>query len=404
MTSNDSDNRKKVLVLCTSHNDLGVVLALKKMGYHIIATGNRPNSPGEKYVDEWIPMDYSNKEAILELSERLGIDAICQCCNDYGVYTAAYVAEKMHLPGYDDYDTTLLLHNKDRFRKYADMNGLPTPSAHHFSDRSAAYSWAVANDLYPLIVKPSDASAGNGITKVSSAEEMGDAIDYAFANTRNGVIVIEEYVEGTQHGFCSFLIGKKVRAIASNNEYSIVNPYRVEIDTYPATTSECVEKQLVGIVEGIAEDLNLSDGIFHMQYIFSNNRIYIIEVMRRVLGNMYSVPANRLNNMDWDYWECRAKTGLNMDGFPLSVSQEGYYAYKAILADHNGTIQNVVIHDDLKKHVFYEYRIWSEGYTVTSHLSQPLGFIFMIFDSYDEMDDVLIKGYGGVEITYSNGG
>ena len=112
----------KVLLLCASHNDLGLVYALRKLGYQIIVTGNIPGLIGEKYADVYIKADYSMKEKILEIAKREKVDAICACCNDYGVYTAAYVAEKLGLPGYDSYETTQLLHNKDKFKKFAKKN------------------------------------------------------------------------------------------------------------------------------------------------------------------------------------------------------------------------------------------------------------------------------------------
>lgn len=84
-------NVRRALLLCTSHNDLGLVRALRKLGYYIIATGDRPGAPGERWVDEYIKADYSDKDLILEIAYRKEIDAICPCCNDFGVYTAAYV-------------------------------------------------------------------------------------------------------------------------------------------------------------------------------------------------------------------------------------------------------------------------------------------------------------------------
>ena len=61
---------KKALLLCTSHNDLGLIRALRKLGYYIIATGNVPGLIGEKYVDEYIQADYSDKERILEIAKE----------------------------------------------------------------------------------------------------------------------------------------------------------------------------------------------------------------------------------------------------------------------------------------------------------------------------------------------
>ena len=102
---------KRVLLLCTSHNDLGLIKALRKLGYYIIATGNQEGLPGERWVDEYVKADYSDRDVILEIARAKKIDAICPCCNDFGVYTAAYVAEKLGLGDFDAYETTLLLHN-----------------------------------------------------------------------------------------------------------------------------------------------------------------------------------------------------------------------------------------------------------------------------------------------------
>ena len=110
---------KKVLILNTSHNDLRLILALKEMGFYVVSIGNRPGLVGEKYVNQYIQMDYSCKEEVLALSRKLNIDAICACCNDIGVITAAYVAEEMGLPGHDSYENTLIMHHKDRFKKFA---------------------------------------------------------------------------------------------------------------------------------------------------------------------------------------------------------------------------------------------------------------------------------------------
>ena len=74
----------KALLLCASHNDLGLIRSLRKIGYEIICTGNRRGLAGEKYVDEYIQMDYSDQERVLALAREREVDAIVQCCNDYG--------------------------------------------------------------------------------------------------------------------------------------------------------------------------------------------------------------------------------------------------------------------------------------------------------------------------------
>lgn len=384
--------QKKVLLLCSTHNDLGLVRALRKLGCYIIVTGNVSGLPGEKWCDKFIQADYSDKELILEIAKREKIDAICQCCNDFGVYTAAYVAEKLNLPGYDSYEITLVLHNKDKFKGFAQEYSLLTPASVSFSSIEESKSY-IQNTSYPIIVKPIDCSAGNGITRANNIEEAEESIQHAFSKSREGRIVIEPFITGTQHGFCTFLKDKKVVAICSNNEYSIINPYRVEIDTYPASNYSLVYKVLIEQIEKIADILALSDGIFHLQYIFDGNKPMIIEVMRRILGNMYHVPGNNLCGFDWEYWETRAKCGFSCENFPIYNSQEGYFAYKTILATNNGVICSIDIPDEYGKFLDDVYMLKKEGDVITNYKSEPIGFLFFTFPSQRMMVDILVNNY-----------
>lgn len=388
----------KALLLCASHNDLGLIRALRKLGYEIIVTGNLPGLPGEKYVDKYIQADYSDKELILKIANDEKIDAICQCCNDFGVYTAAYVAEKMHLPGYDSYETTLILHNKDKFKKFAKDYNITTPIASSFSNEGDALQY-IEKLNYPIIIKPTDASAGNGICRADTKEEAIHGIQGAFDKSRAGRIVIEPFITGTQHGFCTFLINQKVVACSSNNEYSFLNPYRVEIDTFPADNYNDVKDTLIEQIERIAMILHLKDGIFHLQYIVQNNKPYIIEVMRRILGNMYSIPASLLNGVDWDYWETRAKCGLSCEHFPRPTQQEGFFAYKTLLGKQNGTIKSIQLPEKYQKFLIRSYLLKKEGDIITRYQSEPVGFLFFMFSSLEEMKRILIEEYDDTIVT-----
>ena len=338
---------------------------------------------------------------ILKIAQENKIDAICQCCNDLGVYTAAYVAEQLGLPGYDSYETTLTLHNKDRFKEFARKYGIQTPQSYGFHAVEQAMKWAETAD-YPLIVKPTDCSAGNGVKKILCREEAKEAIEEAFIKSRQGKIVIERFVSGSQHGFCTFLHNQKVAAYASNNEYSVMNPYRVEIDTFPADNCHKVSGILIAQIEKMASVLNLKDGIFHLQYIMDGDKPQIIEVMRRILGNMYSVPANRLNGMDWDYWEVRAKCGLNCDDFPVRIKQEGYFAYKTILAEKNGIIEKITIPKQYDKYLTDTFLVRQKGDLIENYQIQPVGFLFFMFASQQEMKRVLLEEYRGGMVQIDN--
>lgn len=391
---------KKALILNISHNDIGTISSLKKLGFYVIGTGNNPTLPGKELVDEYIQADFSDKELILSIAINKKIDAICSCCNDFGVITAAYVAEKLNLPGHDTFQNALTLHHKNRFKEFAIKHGIITPPSEAFNDYQRAFSW-IAEQSFPLMIKPVDMTGGKGCSKINSIDEASSAIHHAFNSSKGKVIVIEPYITGTQHACCTFVIDKKVRMICSNNEYSIVNPYKVEVDTFPADDFEDVEPIIVEQIEKIVNILNLNDGIFHVQYIMSNGVPYIIEVMRRVLGNLYMYPAMKLTGLDWEYWETRVHCGLDTKHFPRYTGQHGFWAYRALMGSQNGIVKGLKISSDILEHQIYKFILHEPNdYLIKDHQTEQLGFLFFEFSSRNEMDEMMVKRYGEIQLEF----
>lgn len=391
--------KKTALILNASHNDYRLILALKELDYYVLTIGNTPGLMGEKYADEYIKMDYSDKESVLQLAKDREIDAVCSCCNDIGVLTSAYVAEQMGLPGHDSYQTACTIHHKDKFKEFAKKNDIKTPLAESFSCPTEAYQWIEKNEVFPIMVKAADLSAGNGITKVDGISQAIDAIDLAYRKSKTKQIVIEPYIEGSQHAICTFLIDEKVAGFGSNNEYSIINPYRVEIDTYPADHIDEVKDFLISQIEKIAKILHLNDGIFEVQYHYTaNGEVWIMECMRRVLGNLYSIPSSNLCGFNWDYWEARSHCGLDCSDFPRDAKSKGYYAYRSLISKCNGIYKGYQLSDEVNQYLSEECILVEPGQIIENFRSEPMGFLFFSFPNKKIMDDIMIGRYEEIKV------
>lgn len=382
--------KKTALILNIGYLEEAMIESLKRMGFYVIGTGGDSSLRGKDFVDRYIQADYSDKELILKIAKENKIDAICACANDFGVLTASYVAEELGLSGHDTYENALILHNKDRFKEFAKLHDIHTPLAQHFSSEDEAIAKVSEYD-YPIIIKPTDLSAGRGIKRADNAEEATEAIRRAFMTSRSHDIVIEPFIDGTLHACCTFIKNKKVAVCCSNNEYCLINPYRVEVATYPADYFDEVRDELVSQAEKMAAALNLKDGILSMQYIYRDGKAYIIEAMRRVLGNLYMSAASRANSFDWNYWEARVHAGLDYEDFPTSTEQSGYYAYRAVMANRNGKVKDIVIPEDIKNQVFKLYKLRDVGDVISDYTSQPLWFLVLQFDSKKSMQDMMIN-------------
>ena len=391
---------KKALILNISHNDLGQIRALKQLGYYVIGTGNNPQLPGRMLVDRYIPEDYSDKDAILRIATDNSIDAICSCCNDFGVITAAYVAEKMGLPGHDTYETAKTIHHKNLFKEFTRAHGIPSPVSHCFAQKEEAVEWVKEHGKYPLMIKPVDLTGGKGCARTENLSSSISAIAQAFQISRCKRIVVEPFIVGSQHACCTFLVDKRVRAICTNDEYSITNPYKVEVDTYPATGFEPIRDLMIRLIERMAVALDLKDGIFHIQYIMQEGKPYIIEAMRRILGNLYMLPAMKLTGLDWDYWETRAQCGLPLDGFPTSLKQEGYWAYRCVMGNKKGIVHDVVIPQEFRQYMFDKFEMWHENDVVEDVLNTQLGFYFFQFPNAEKMKEMMVDRYSDIHVAY----
>ena len=379
------NNKKKILVLNGSHSEIPLIQASKNLGFHVITTGNIPSLIGHKYADEYYYADFSNLDEVLDLSIRLNIDAICSNANDFGAITASYVAEKMGLPGHDSYDNTLIIHHKDIFKKFAIKHQVPTPYAESFEDKDTAM--ALKNNYkFPMIIKPVDLTGGKGITKVNNEEEYLNAICKAFDTSCAKRIVVEEFVEGTQHSFSTFILNGKVVFYFSDNEYSYLNPYLVSTSAAPASNANEVAETLIDAAEKIVELLSLKNGIFHMQYLFSRGEAKIIEITRRCSGDLYHYPVNYSANLDWASWIVRAEAGLDCSKFP-STKQTGYYGRHCIMCSGSGIVKDVVISDDIKNNICGKLLWWKKGDTIDNYMVQKLGIVILRFDTMEEMLD-----------------
>ena len=136
-------DRKKILIPGGKYSDLALVNAAHRLGLYVITAGTHTHAPAHNFADEYVCVDYSDKEAILQLAKEKKVDYMCTCANDFGMLSTAYACEKLGLPGHDSYETTLTIHNKDRFKPLAKKLGLHTPIAEVFTDKETALQFAL---------------------------------------------------------------------------------------------------------------------------------------------------------------------------------------------------------------------------------------------------------------------
>lgn len=392
--------KKKVLVLNGSFCESPIIQKAKEMGMYVITTGNAPDLVGHQYADEYIPADYSDKEKVLQIVRDNDIEGVISCANDFGVLTAAYVAEQMGWPGHDKYETAKLLHHKNLFKQYVYEHNIPAPHSYCPADKEDALNY-IKEIEYPIIVKANDLTGGKGIRRANSYEEAVEAVNYSYEKSRDKHIVIEPFIIGSQHTYDSFVINKKVACATSCNCYSPINPYLIQSEVLPADYIEDLEPQLKEIVENMAEDLDLVDGILALQYIVRDGKPYIIEMMRRSFGNQFLTLTDKITGFPWEEAYIKAALGESLDKLNIIEPEYKYCGHHGIMAPHDGKILKYEIPEEIQSHLFMKIDMLDDTHRmINDHLNQRIAYIYYHYDSKEEMVNAVKNFNRDIKVTF----
>lgn len=389
---------KKMLLLGGGHAEIPLIQAAHELGWYVITTGNAREGLGHPYADKNVFADFSDKDAMLELAKSEGVQAVCSGCNDFALLSTVYVCEKLGLPGHDSYATSLKIHHKDKYRALATRLGIPTPRA--LVVRSAAdFETAIAQLSFPIIVKPVDLTGGKGIHRAANTDEAREAYKDACSRTRQDHIVVEEFVQGSNHGFSAMLVKGKVAFAFSDNEQYYINKYMVSGANSPSTSSDKTLAMLREYSERIAQELHLVDGILHIQYIErADGTPVIIEICRRPPGDLYIKFVKYATGIDYPKFIVQAETGEDISDI-ADIPTQGFWLRHCIMADCQageqtatgdickGIVRDVTFAPEIQGNIVEKFLWYKPGEVVTDKLTYKAGIVFFKFDSLAEMQD-----------------
>jgi biotin carboxylase len=271
---------KKALILDAGFSAVPLIACLNRQSYHTMTLGKRPLDPGHALACEAIVEDYSDREAVLSLCERQKVDRLVPGVTDVSYLVGAYVAEKLGFSGFDPLETARLLFDKQAFRQYTRSHGFPVP-------KMADTLEAVAALNFPVLVKPADAYSGLGLEKTEDEKSLPTAIERALRHSKKQVAIVEEFVAGSLHSHSAFIRNGRIVQDFFIDEFCTVYPWAVNCSHLSRTLPKTIEKAVRECMTDLAQDLCLTDGLLHTQFIFRDRDFWIIEITRRCPGDLY---------------------------------------------------------------------------------------------------------------------
>ena len=393
MRINSMTSKKTIMLLGGSAQQIIAIETAKRLGYRTILCDFLPDNPGQHYVDTFYLVSTTDREAVLEVARKEQIHGILAYASDPAAPTAAFVAEKMGLPG-SPYASVELLCNKDQFRKFLADNHFCTPKAKGYRSVDEAMT-DIASDVFtmPVIVKPVDSSGSKGVGRIDTLAQAQVALDYAMSFSRDKRIIVEEYVEmfGYQIAGDGLSIdGELVFRYFANDHFNpaCVNPFVPISASFPYNMPQWVQDKVHGEIQRLISLLGMKTTTYNFDLrIDKDYNVYLMEVAPRDGGNY--IPQIIRYATGVDLAECSVLAAM---GEPIDTSRfgspSGYWAYYAVHSLRDGILESIEIDEDvLRNNIVENHILRNPGDQIRAFTgaNTTLGILLMKFESMEQM-------------------
>ena len=386
--------KEKIMLLGGSAQQVIAIETAKRLGFYTVLCDFLPDNPGQYHADKFYLVSTTDKEAVLEAARAEGISGILAYASDPAAPTAAYVAEKMGLPGCP-YESVEILCNKDKFREFLSANGFCSPRAGGYDSPEAALDAVRGGEFtFPVLVKPVDSSGSKGVSRIDGPSDAEEAIRGAFGFTRCGRVVVEEYVEkyGYQVAGDGLSIGGELvfRYFADDHfDPKCVNPFVPVSASFPCSLPKEAQDRIHDEIQRLLKLLGMTDCAYNFDIrVDADFNVYLMEVAPRDGGN-YIPDVIRLS-AGVDLVECSvlAAMGRKVSVDPRPSSERGYWAYFAVHSYTDGILKSIDIDPEVRSRCIVEDHILSrpgDEVRAFTGANTTLGILVMKFDSMEEM-------------------
>ncbi len=310
---------KKIMILGAGPLQVPIIQRAKERGLYVIVISPDEKQPGVKYADKHLGIDVRSQKDILDKARELKIDGITTDQTDLPVRTAAYVADNMGLPSIG-YDKGCLFTDKFLMREKCKEIGVYVPEYALVSDiKEAEHFFEKCNSS--IIIKPVDSQGSYGVAKINTKEELRIHFDEAKTFSRDGKVIAEQWVEGTEFPVDSYVIDGKCNFLVAGqyHPFNIPNVFASYKTVWPANQPEEIIDLLTETNRKIVEGFGLLHGRTHGEYIVTpNGKCCLVEIGARGGGSYFSSD------------DIRIVTGFSTEDFlldfALGISQEPEFA------------------------------------------------------------------------------
>jgi len=302
----------------------------------VIALDRDPAAPGFQYADRRAIISTEDEQGIAQLAEAESVEGIIAPGIDWPVAIAARVAERMGLPHPIDGPTAGLAVSKQKQRERLAESGVPQPNwqivkgPDETLQRTAAKSW---------VVKAPDRQGQKGLALVRSEDDLPAAIGRAIEESRSGVAIVEELVDGPEVTVNAFSVRGEFHPLTGTDRLT-AEPPAFGVALAHVWPSEAGGKA-ADVARAAVEALGIQDGPTYTQLRIGPDGPQVIEVAARVGGGHDAELVHAALGVDLNGLALQAALGEPLWSAALHAVPQVGGAVVRFLVPPEGILQSV---------------------------------------------------------------
>lgn len=275
---------KRVLIIGASILQMPAIIKAKELGYYVATVDYNPNAIGISYADEFYEVSTIDIEAVSNVAKVFKADGVMTLATDMPMRSVARATELCGLPGIN-METAIKATDKGEMIKAFEANGVAHPWYHIVCDEKVLES--IKDKIeYPCIMKPLDNAGSRGVVLINSLEELKKKYEYSVRESRNGGVIIEEYLVGPEVSVEVMVVNGVVNILQVTDKITTGAPHFVEMGhTQPSRLREGEVNAIKDIASRAVKAIGIEKGPAHVEIKITDKGPKMIELGARMGGD-----------------------------------------------------------------------------------------------------------------------
>lgn len=281
--------RVVVVLPSTTYRAGDFVKAAESLGVDLVVASEQP--PPFDMGDAYLQIDCSDPERAAEAVATLGDDVPLDgvvAADDGGVMVAALTGTNLGLAA-NSPEAAAATRNKIAMRHLLADAEVPQPEFRVAGGDDEPAS--LAGELgYPLVIKPPDRSASQGVIGVDQPSNLEEAVARVRSITGSNEVLLETYLRGEEVAVEGLVRDGELTVLAIFDKPDTpLGPYFPEtILVTPSRLDAGSQQECVRVSEAALRGLGLTHGPVHIELKVDDGRARVIEVAARSIGGLCS--------------------------------------------------------------------------------------------------------------------